>query len=124
MENRILIDGRVESCVISERSFLSQFAGLDIPFQDKIDIGRNFKIASLALHKLDRFFSNESSEKHLIEAIRQGRSRSKSVGGISTETDGDRHSLVFFVVPLTVAPAAFLNFPSHPRRPSVRHLHS
>src|ERR1700730_4710305 len=124
MENRVPIDGRVESCVIPERSFISQFAGLNIPLQDKIDIGRYFNVARLTLYKLDRFFSNESSEKHFIEPIRQRRGRSKSVSGISTETDCDRHSLFFFVVPPAVARADFVNLPMHAGRPIVKDLHS
>jgi len=53
MEHGIILDGGVITGVIAERPFRAQFVGLDIPFQDKINIRWYLEVDRLAANEMD-----------------------------------------------------------------------
>src|SRR5437763_787790 len=73
MKHRVVLARGIESGVITERPFRPHLTGLDIPFKDEVDVGRNFDIDRLAFHELDRFPAQESGEENLIKPVRQRR---------------------------------------------------
>ena len=100
--------------MISERSFLAQrFARIDVAFDNKVRIGRNFEVAGLAFYEFDRFFAQVAREQEFIESIGQRRGGGKRKDGIAAKKDRDRHASARLVIPASVACADFLKLPVH-----------
>ena len=124
MKNRVILDRGVKSGVIAERSFRPRLPRLHITFEHEINVGRNFQIVRLAFHQLDRFLAQKPGEENFIQPIRQRRGGGKSISGIATDRDRDRHPFVAFVVTLAVTRSDFVHLPMHAGRAVVVNLHA
>jgi hypothetical protein len=123
VENGVVIDGCVESGVISERAFGAGLAGMNESFDDKIDIGGHFEGDGFAGNKVDGALPDEAREEDFVESVRQGGGCGEGVCGVTSEGDGDGHGFAAFVVTFSVARGDFVNLPMHPGFCGGEHLH-
>ena len=119
MEDGVVVHRRVESGVVAERSLGTHLAGLHIPLDHEVALGRDFQRLGDALDEVDRFLAGKSGEEDLVDAVGKRGRGGQGEGGITTETDGDGHLLAALVVALSVAGSDLMNLPVHPGGLSV-----
>ena len=124
VEDRVILDRGVEPGVIAERSFRPGLAGLDVAFEDEVDVGGDFEVVGEALHQLDGFLAQETGEEDLVEPIGEGSGRGKGVGRVAADRDRDGHALAPLVVELAMARADFVHLPMHAGGAAVVDLHA
>src|SRR3990167_506906 len=60
MKHRIIIYGRIKSCMITKRPFRTQLSWMDKDFDDKVTLSRHFKGHREAFDKINRTLAGKS----------------------------------------------------------------
>src|SRR5580704_11567401 len=123
MKHRVPINRRIKACMITKRPLLTNLTGLYISFQDEIDVGRYRQIHGLASDELDRFLAHKTSEKYLIQTVRQRCGGRECVCRVPPKTNRYRHSLVLLVITAAVPSADLVHLPVHCGCPAIKNLH-
>jgi hypothetical protein len=86
MKPRIEIGQRIKAGMVAEGSFQDKiFSGVNISFNDKVDIGRNFQLVCQALYELNFFLPEETCKQVFVKVFRKRGCSSISVRRIAAE---------------------------------------
>ena len=122
VKDGVRIDRRIKAGMIAEGAFGAEFTRLNVAFDDKVDVRRNFERNGETGNEVYRFFSDKPGEQDFVETIGQRSSRGEGVRRIAADGDSDGHGFVAFVVTFAVTRAYFVNLPMHAGSLGVVHL--
>ena len=96
MENGIVIGERIKAGVVPKRTFQSEFAKVDISFQNEFCTGWDFQLDGFARHHFHRFAAQKARKHHFVDIVRERHDTRKDHCRISSNSHGDLHPAFFF----------------------------